>query len=445
MPAGNKKSARTATVVRTRGGEAGGKAPRLDATNLAGLTTLMNPQHIKTGTNLDEAEKTIMGKQTVAAASADPEKLYAAELSQLMAELGIDKFDDTPAEVPRAVAAAPRVASPTLATLPPSRSVTDKLVPGPGNYRDKVTSLIDDIDLGPAPRRAGSSRSSSSSGTASRSSAATSGTDSAASTSGDDERVDQILTNLDRDLGIKPDSRRERRRRQVRDDFRPRLGRREGREGRQGDSDGDGIDDVLEGLHGETRTPAGAERERLQDSKTTKLEQIAQLRMALEEESIDCKSVSIPTAKSSMAEIDSVLNILRLKNDRNRYSSLAEEVILGLAEGIEAVFDGTRALPLLGYQPDYTGYHNTVLVKLHRMRLETSQVVGDIVSRYNIGSPMRILMELAPSFFIYPRQQRKQRNTPGLSTDPAGGGFGASFSAIRESDERRELAVASSL
>lgn len=34
-----------------------------------------------------------------------------------------------------------------------------------------------------------------------------------------------------------------------------------------------------------------------------------------------------------MEEIDSVLNILRLKNDRNRYSSLAEEVILGFAEG----------------------------------------------------------------------------------------------------------------
>ena len=105
--------------------------------------------------------------------------------------------------------------------------------------------------------------------------------------------------------------------------------------------------------------------------------------MSLEEEGIDCGNVNNPSSDCQMDEIDSVLNILRLKNDRNRYSSLAEEVILGLAEGIEAIFDGSRKIPFLGWKPDFVGYHNTVNIKLHRMRFETSQVVGKIIERYN--------------------------------------------------------------
>ena len=36
-----------------------------------------------------------------------------------------------------------------------------------------------------------------------------------------------------------------------------------------------------------------------------------------------------------------------------------DEVILGCAEGIETVFDGTREVPFLGWRPDYTGYNAT--------------------------------------------------------------------------------------
>jgi hypothetical protein len=146
---------------------------------------------------------------------------------------------------------------------------------------------------------------------------------------------------------------------------------------------------------------------------------------------------------SPIAEIDSVLTILKLKNDRNRYSSLAEEVILGLAEGIETVFDGTREVPVLGWKPDYTDYHNTVTVKLHRMRFETSQVVGSIIDRYKIGPLTRIVMELLPSFFLYPRQQSKQRGAPGLHADfgerPGGRLSDArgAYSAIRRADDPR--------
>ena len=38
-------------------------APRLDATNIAGITTLMNPQHLKNNVNLQQIENSIMKKE----------------------------------------------------------------------------------------------------------------------------------------------------------------------------------------------------------------------------------------------------------------------------------------------------------------------------------------------------------------------------------------------
>jgi hypothetical protein len=186
------------------------------------------------------------------------------------------------------------------------------------------------------------------------------------------------------------------------------------------------------------------EKERLRDNKASKLEQIGQLRMALEDEGIDCTSVTKPNMDSSIDEIDGVLNILRLKNDRNRYSTLAEEIILGVAEGIETVFNGTRRIPILGWRPDYTGYHNTVNVKLHRMRFETSQVVGSIIEKRKISPTARIALELLPSFLLYPRQQKIQKESSkslydGYASNNKITDARSSYNSIRTADEKKSL------
>lgn len=202
------------------------------------------------------------------------------------------------------------------------------------------------------------------------------------------------------------------------------------------------IEAVLGNLRDETHTTFGAQREREQDMKASKLEQIAQLRETLEEDGIKTEAVGNPSASSPMEEIDAVLRILRLKNDRNRCASLAEEIILGAAEMIECVFDGTQSIPMTnGYSPDYTGYHNTVNVKMHRMRYETASVVSGIVDEYNLGPMSRIMLELLPSLFLYPRQQQHQRSRPGLHNDPSivgtprVGDARRAYSEIRARDE----------
>src|SRR3989338_11551004 len=89
-------------------------APPLDAANLAGITTLMNPQNVKLGMDLSTVEKTVMGKTSneKKRADVDPVKLYTTELNQLADELGIDLMDGGSAAAPQSKPYAP----------PPSKS-----------------------------------------------------------------------------------------------------------------------------------------------------------------------------------------------------------------------------------------------------------------------------------------------------------------------------------
>ena len=425
----------------------------------------MNPQHVKTGINLEDAEKTVMGKAGSGRSrvDADPVRIYTAELNQLAEELGIDLLDDGDA-------AAPTPQTPSLGGPPPSsrgRGAGGLSAPGgrapPPMRGGQVTDLIDDInfddddDDDEDDDEVDDDNDDDDDDDAEEEFEECDCDDDCPDecdcecheeddeeeddsyANEDDEKVDRIISRLESDLGIQTDGKRERRRNRIGRTEIPAVERRQGGRDTNEQERRRHINSVVSDIRGETRTTFGVERERIQDIKASKLEKIGQLRMTLEEEGIDCSSVSNPTTESPVEEIDSVLNILRLKNDRNRYSSLAEEVILGLAEGVETVFDGSRTVPLVGWRPDYTGYHNTVNVKLHRMRFETSQVVGNIIQKYNVGPTARIVMELLPSFFLYPRQQKKQRGTPGLSSDPHVSDARGAFNAIREADERKSL------
>lgn len=468
----------------------------------------MNPQHIDPNVDLDAAEKEIMGRSAShekksSETTTDPVEIFKMEIKAMSEELGID-LEEEPDEKSQNHSNVPPPHSLLGPPRRPQSSTNPVFGPPPGGsprpatpypkqrppdlLREKqLGSLVDDLDLladdGPtagifdrdgrrdsaaAAERDDSDEEDSSSSSDEEDSDEEDSDDEVSddereSESQSDGEVNSIISDLERELGIDVDAERSRskRRRRLR---MPAIAARpadssdrhhwrdqrskpltEEQERRQH------INAVMGDLRHETRTSFGIERERVQDVKASKLEQIGQLRLALEEDGIDCTAVGNPTMESTMTEIDSVLNILRLKNDRNRYSSLAEEVLLGGAEAIETVLDGTRAIPLIGWKPDYRGYHNTLNVKLHRMRYETSSLVGSIIQKHNIGSTARILMEILPSFFLYPRQQRRQRGSPGLHDDP---GLqqnrrrvdpGAAYAAIRASDEKRDLTTVSGI
>lgn len=158
------------------------------------------------------------------------------------------------------------------------------------------------------------------------------------------------------------------------------------------------------------------ENEKREDIKDQMLEEIDSLRYTLREEEVDLTRVPEVGRHSTFDEVDSVLRILRHKNDRIRYCSFAEEFFLIGAYGLEELFDGKR-LWLGKYKPDLTGWHNHVNVKLRRMRHDTSTLVSGVMHDFNIGPGMRLLLELVPNFLMYSKMKKQQHGAPSLYND----------------------------
>ncbi len=146
------------------------------------------------------------------------------------------------------------------------------------------------------------------------------------------------------------------------------------------------------------------EKEKDEDDKASLLEQIDMLKTTLDDDGIDISGVPNIDKRSSMKEVHDVYKILRLKNDRNRYCSFAEEVILSGAYGMEYLFDGKKEW--FNRRPDLTGWSSTVKVKLRRLRFETSTFVKEVMQDYNMSPSIRLLLELLPSMFLYSRNRR---------------------------------------
>lgn len=179
----------------------------------------------------------------------------------------------------------------------------------------------------------------------------------------------------------------------------------------------DQIKGVMDEMGAQNTTIFTLEQTRRQDEKLTMLDEIASLKMSLEED--EAKGIeNIPRVdnKSSYEDVESVLKSYRLINDRMRYCSLADEFILWGAQGMEELFNGKRTW-FGRYNPDLSGWSKQVSVKLRRMRHETSQLVGGIMHDYNIGPGMRIILELIPNMFMYARTKKQNYGKPNLMSD----------------------------
>jgi hypothetical protein len=157
------------------------------------------------------------------------------------------------------------------------------------------------------------------------------------------------------------------------------------------------------------------ESEKEEDTKSLLLDQIDILLTTLEDEGEDVSRVPSVTNHSSLDDIQSVHRILRLKNDRQRYCSFAEECILAGSHTLEWLFDGKKEY--LGRRPDLRGWSATVNIKLRRMRYDTSTVVSDIMKDYNLSHGTRIALELIPSLLLYSKMKKNQHNDNLITSD----------------------------
>ena len=148
------------------------------------------------------------------------------------------------------------------------------------------------------------------------------------------------------------------------------------------------------------------EDENREDLKLTLLEKIDNLTEELEDEGISLDKIPKVDYNTNLEQIEYVAKLLMLKANRNRYATLGEEFILALANGLEIICNGERQI--LGVKPDLQGYSDVVKVKLRRLRNETSQVVGNVVEKYEISPITTLLIELIPSLFLHSKRRKNQ-------------------------------------
>jgi hypothetical protein len=157
------------------------------------------------------------------------------------------------------------------------------------------------------------------------------------------------------------------------------------------------------------------EKEKEEDDKAIMLEQIDMLMTNLKDEGINLSRIPQVTNQSNTDDIKSVHKILRLKNDRNRYCSFAEECVLAVAHILEWLFDGKKTY--MGRSPDLRGWHSTVNMKLRRMKYDTSTFVSGIMQDYDMGSGVRMALELIPSLFLYSKMKKSQGSDNLITSD----------------------------
>lgn len=156
------------------------------------------------------------------------------------------------------------------------------------------------------------------------------------------------------------------------------------------------------------------ENEKIEDLKAQMLVDIEFIKAALDSEGIDVSKYPKLDNKSVYQDIENLQKMLRLKLDKIRYSSLADDFILTGASLVEDVFDGERVW-FGRYRPNMKNWSKQVQAKLRRMRHDTSTIMGGVMNDYNIGPFSRLCLELVPNGFLY----AKNNTSSGTSTRPS--------------------------
>jgi hypothetical protein len=136
-----------------------------------------------------------------------------------------------------------------------------------------------------------------------------------------------------------------------------------------------------------------------EDDKEELLENCCTLRDELKDLGLNISNIPEPNSNMSKDELERIFRRLRIKNDRKRATTTAEELILLAAKGVGKVFNGKREF--FGYRLDARGWDATVKGKFKRMRFDTSNWISGIMKEYTMSSGTRIGVELVPSFLLH--------------------------------------------
>lgn len=357
---------------------------------LSGISEIINRANTQKDVNFSEVEKLMLGSDI--SRTRDPTETFKNELASLAKQLGLDSGTPTPipgisgssqrGQTPLAGSArlsavpsqtprqqtprqqTPRQQTPRQQTPPPSPQPSVFEFVGPEDEEQKPSHDFSDLGLG----------------------------------------SDADFALGEREEAIIEDN--------YHNDFTsPEIKRRTDEERRH-----DQVRDFMSSLPEDDSKFVSLEDTKREDEKLIMLEEIDSLMTSLaEEDSRALATIPKVTQNDDYALVENVLRRLRLKNDRTRYTSFADEFLLWGSQCLEEVFNGKRTW--FGKQPDLTGWSKEVQVKVRRMRHDTSTIVSEVMHDYNIGPMMRIALELVPNMFMYARRRKQNHGKSGLYAD----------------------------
>jgi len=185
------------------------------------------------------------------------------------------------------------------------------------------------------------------------------------------------------------------------------------------------IADVVDRIPHEDESSISFESLREEDIKCDRIGRIDSLRAFLKEEGVDIGMYPEVDMNSSSKDVEVVMRRLEYKVDQSRYCSMANELILFGVYGMEELFNGKRNI--MGRKPDLRGWHNSVGVKLRRMKHETSAMVSGLLDDFKISNSMRILLELIPNGILYSMSNKTHINDDDIFDDSSMASAGASL------------------
>jgi hypothetical protein len=188
------------------------------------------------------------------------------------------------------------------------------------------------------------------------------------------------------------------------------------------DTKRENISDLIMGKERMKMTYAQQEIEKMQA-----IDSIKEYIKYLDDLNVDYSHIDTTDLKS-IDDVEITRMRLRLLVDRFYYSGAAEEFATMFGKGLEYVFDGDTAIPVLGLKPNYKGFTRTLQNKLSIVRPETAEIMSGFVGKSQ--SPwMRIFLTIGPSLVMYPALNAKQPTRTG-NTDNI-------FSIARQKEVKR--------
>jgi hypothetical protein len=141
------------------------------------------------------------------------------------------------------------------------------------------------------------------------------------------------------------------------------------------------------------------------------ISRIEGLKKLLKEQDIDVSIADDIRMGTNKGVAKNALMVLQKKYDNRRFSSLFEDSILAGAHMLESYFDGKDTYF------DFTGLAIAVGKKMRRMSYTTSNFVGETMKANEIGSGLRIALELALTVALHSKE-RKLRKKDNIMGDP---------------------------